>query len=80
MTQKPTKDICRSCARMEKEQKIMIKDKKKVPSKRCEDLIRLIINLINFTFVSNLKSSDPYKKRFSNFLFGLFLGKLGIKL
>ena len=29
MTQKPTKDICRSCARMEKEQKIMIKDKKK---------------------------------------------------
>ena len=47
---------------------------------RCEDLRKLIVNLINFSFVSYLKSSDTYKLRLSNLLFGIFLGNPKIKL
>ena len=31
-----------------------------------------------FLICFNLKSSNPHKRRYSNFLFGVFLGNLGI--
>ena len=49
----------------------------RVAGNRCEDLIKVIVN---FSFASNSKSSDPYKRKFSNFLFEIFLSKLEIKL
>ena len=52
----------------------------RVAANRCEDLIKVIVNSLNFSFVSNSKSSDPYKRKFSNFLFEIFLSKLEIKL
>ena len=38
---------------------MITKGQKRVPSNLCKDFIKLIANLINFLFVSILKSSGP---------------------
>ena len=47
---------------------------------RCENFLKLSLNLINFLFTSNVSFQGPFNGRFSNFLFGILLGKLRIKL
>ena len=58
----------------------MYYSQKRVVANPCEDLVKVIVNSINFSCVSNSKSSDPHKRRFSKFIFEIFLSKLEIKL
>ena len=53
---------------------------KRLAANPCEDLTKVVVDSINFSFASNSKSSDPHKRRFSRFLFEIFHSKLGIKL
>lgn len=54
MTQKPTDDIPLTVGAAQKQiMIIMIKDWQREPSNSCEDFIRLVVNFINFSFVSN---------------------------
>ena len=64
MTQQPIEDIPLTIGAVQKQKnKINKKNKKRVKKElnRCEDLIKLIVNLINLSFVSNLRSSDPHQ-------------------
>ena len=58
----------------------MYYSQKRLAANSCEDLIKVVVNSTNFSFASNSKSSDPHERRFSRFLFQIFLSKLEIKL